>query len=178
MSRQILRGNSEEKAQIMFQFPMSVTRILATAMVFGGVALAGPATAMDAADLAAPPPSSSHHHGKAVGKGGVETRINALHVKLHITGTQEAQWTVVAQAMRDNAKDMDALINERSAAKSMTAIDDLQSYQKLAEAHDNSLKKFIPLFQMLYDGMSDDQKKIADQVFAGHEPGPRHHKKG
>jgi len=79
--------------------------------------------------------------------------------------------------MRDNAKNMDALIKERSTnAKTMTAIDDLRSYEKLAAAHEDGLKTFIPLFSTLYEAMSDDQKKSADAVFRSHGHHHRHGK--
>ncbi|HLN23546.1 MAG TPA: Spy/CpxP family protein refolding chaperone, partial [Patescibacteria group bacterium] len=105
----------------------------------------------------------------------VEKRIHELHGKLHISAGQEPQWTIVAQTMRDNAKNMDALIKERSAnSKSMTAIDDLRSYEKLAAAHEDGLKVFLPVFAALYDSMPDDQKKIADAVFRSRAPHPKH----
>jgi len=96
----------------------------------------------------------------------VESRIKQLHRSLHITAAQETLWASVAQAMRDNAQAMEALAKERyeNAAK-MTAVDDLRSYSALADAHADGLKKFIPVFQQLYDSMSDAQKKRADILF-------------
>jgi len=96
----------------------------------------------------------------------VETRIKELHRRLHITPAQEAAWSSVAQVMRDNAKTMESLAHERyeNAAK-MTAVDDLRSYSALADAHADGLKKFVPVFQQLYDSMSDKQKKAADALF-------------
>ena len=53
----------------------------------------------------------------------------------------------------------------------MTALDDLMTYQKFAQAHVEGLKKLIAAFSTLYQSMPDAQKKIADQVFqnSGHE---------
>jgi hypothetical protein len=155
----------------MFRLPIPLTRSLATAAMLGAVALTAPGSTALAADTTAPAAGVS-----SAPTDHVEKRISSLHAKLKITSDQEPQWGAVAQAMRDNANSMDALIKDRTAnAKTMTAVDDLRSYEKLAEAHDDGLKKFIPVFQTLYDSLSDDQKKTADTIFRGHG---RHHKQG
>ncbi|HLN23428.1 MAG TPA: Spy/CpxP family protein refolding chaperone [Patescibacteria group bacterium] len=151
---------------MMFRLTIPLTRALAAAALLGAVTLVGPA---DATTPAASTSAAQTDH--------VEKRISDLHGKLHITAEQEPRWTAVAQAMRDNAKNMDALIKERTAnAKTMTAVEDLQSYEKLAAAHEDGLKTFIPLFSTLYDSLSDDQKKIADTIFRSHGPHHRHGK--
>ena len=56
---------------------------------------------------------------------------------------------------------------ERAAkAKTMTAIDDLHSYEAITEAHVESVKRLIPAVEALYATMSDAQKKNADAVFS------------
>ena len=95
----------------------------------------------------------------------VEARIKQLHSDLHITAAQEAQWSPVAQMMRDNGKAMEDLRKQRVDAKSLGAVDELKSYAAAIDAHADGVRKFIPLFQSLYDSMSDAQKKTADSVF-------------
>ena len=96
----------------------------------------------------------------------VEARIKELQAKLHITPTQEALWQNVTQIMRDNAQTMDALTQARTdKVKTMTAVDNLQSYSVIVEAHAEGLKKFVPAFEALYASMSDAQKHQADNVF-------------
>ena len=111
----------------------------------------------------------------------VEERIKDLHSKLKITAAQEPAWTNVAEVMRDNEKVVRALITDRHEnAKTMSAIDDLQSYEKIARAHADGLEKFIPIFQALYDAMDDAQKQNADVVFGrfeGHPDRAAHHGK-
>ena len=81
----------------------------------------------------------------------VEARIKELQAKLHITPTQEALWQNVTQIMRDNAQTMDALTQARTdKVKTMTAVDNLQSYSAIVEAHAEGLKKFVPAFEALY----------------------------
>lgn len=96
----------------------------------------------------------------------VEARIKQLHAQLHITAAQESQWNQFAQTMRENARDMDQAVEQRAQQfPTMTAVEDMQSYEKLAEDHAQHLQKLIPAFQALYDAMSPEQKKTTDQVF-------------
>jgi len=99
---------------------------------------------------------------------GVDARIASLHKRLKITAAQEPQWQQVAQVMRDNAAQTEKLVKDRDAKlKTMTAVDNLQTYSDIAQAHANGLKKLAPVFDALYASMPDAQKKIADAVFRG-----------
>jgi protein CpxP len=108
----------------------------------------------------------------------VEQRITALHASLKITPNEEAQWNNVAQAMRENAAAMDKLIasNVTTPPQNMTAVDDLKTYERVAQAHVDGLKNLISSFTKLYDAMPDAQKKVADTVFttSGREPATTH----
>ena len=103
----------------------------------------------------------------------VEQRIASLHASLKITQAEESKWTPVAQSMRENAAAMDKLVAESRTTppQNMTAVDDLKTYRKFAEAHAEGLKNLISSFETLYDAMPDPQKKVADQVFQS----SRHH---
>jgi hypothetical protein len=83
------------------------------------------------------------------------------------TTYNEPKWNAVAQAIRENAINMDTLIaeNRKTPPQDMTAVEDLKSYQKYAQAHVDGLKNLIASFATLYDSMPDDQKRIADDVF-------------
>ncbi len=99
----------------------------------------------------------------------VEARIKELHTKLMITPEQEEAWNGVAQVMRDDAKTMEALIKTRTeSASTMTAVNDLKSYGEIAQAHADGIKNFTTVFEPLYAGMSDAQKKTADTLFRQH----------
>jgi hypothetical protein len=100
----------------------------------------------------------------------VEARIENMHDRLKITHAQEEQWSKVAQSMRDNAKEMEALTKARSERTgTMTAVDDLQSYGEITDAHAEGVKRFTPIFAVLYAQMSDEQKKDADEMFRHRE---------
>jgi len=108
----------------------------------------------------------------------VEARIKELHSKLGITADQEAKWKDVTEVMRDNAATVRPMIEARMHNESTrSAIDDLKSYAKIADAHADGIKKFASAFEPLYDSMPEAQKKIADALFRkhGHEGG-HHHK--
>jgi periplasmic protein CpxP/Spy len=77
----------------------------------------------------------------------------------------------VADTMRQNAGAMDKLVQDKRAkAASMTAVDDLETYQDFTKAHLDGLKNLTSAFKSLYDSMSADQKKNADQVFQAFGP--------
>ena len=97
----------------------------------------------------------------------VEQRITSLHAALKITPEQEPKWKAVGDAMRQNATAMEKLIAETNATspKTMTAVDDLNTYRKFAQAHVDGLKNLIDDFKVLYGVMPAAQKKVADDVF-------------
>ncbi len=119
--------------------------------------------------LAGPSPSLAAG-GKVSRADRVEALIKELQTKLKITPAQEELWNNVTGVMRDNAQMMETLIKARSEkAGTMTAIDDLKSYNEMVEAHADAIRKFISAFEPLYAGMSDAQKKAADKLFRHHE---------
>jgi periplasmic protein CpxP/Spy len=117
-------------------------------------------------------------HARMSPSARVEARIKDLHASLHITAAQETQWNGVAQAMRDNAKAIETVAADRTEnLATMSAVDDLRSYESLSEVHADGLKKLVAAFAPLYDSMSDSQKKAADTLFRQHERHPTPAKK-
>jgi len=97
----------------------------------------------------------------------VEEHINKLRQELKITPDEERDWNSVAKTMRENAKDLDRVIDKREASVgSATAVEDLNSYAEVAQAHAAAVKRLADTFSALYSEMSDSQKKTADQVFS------------
>ena len=96
----------------------------------------------------------------------VERRITDLHAKLHITQAQTQEWDQFAQLMRSNAKDLDQAYEQRAQRlMSMSAPENLQSYAQLEQTRAQDVQKLVPTFQNLYDALSPQQKKDADQLF-------------
>ncbi len=108
---------------------------------------------------------------KASAEDRLEGRITELHTQLNITPAQADPWSKVAQVMRDNAKTLDALTQLRvENAKTMTAVEDLKSYGEIAAAHAEGLQKLTAVFVILYNSLSDAQKKDADEAFRHGHP--------
>lgn len=127
------------------------------------------AYAQASAPMAPTAPAKHAAQSKVSATDRTEVRINQLHQDLKITPAEEAQWGAVAQAMRDEATQMDQLVAQRHAQEdTMSAVDDLNNYAELAQTHADGVKKMSAVFAPLYNSMSDDQKKVADEVFHPH----------
>jgi len=95
-----------------------------------------------------------------------ESRVKQLHDALKITGAQKESWENLTRVMRENAKDMDALTKGNAESiKTMNAVEYIKFHCQITEAQLGQQKKFIPPFEALYAGMSDEQKKITDTIF-------------
>ena len=96
----------------------------------------------------------------------VERRIKELHAQLRITPAQQPQWDQFAEVMRENAREMDQAFQQRAQLfETMNAVQNMQSYERIAEEHAQRLQKLVPAFENLYNAMPDQQKRLADQVF-------------
>ena len=182
-------GCKNRKGTVMSSFthPIAMSppfvRSVAIAALMGATVLAGPlnaacadnatSAAIQLAQAAAPRSRAATGANEPQGET-VEGRITTLHTKLKITPDQESLWNAVAQAMRENAAAMDTLVAQTRTTppQNMSAVDDLKTYQKFAQAHVDGLKNLISSFEALYAAMPDAQKKIADQVFR-RTSGPR-----
>lgn len=155
--------------------PAPFVRSVAIAALLGATILATPLTAALAGTAANGAVQLAQAAAPAATTKGetVEQRITALHTALKITPEQESKWNGVAQAMRENASAMDKLIasSRTTPPQNLSAVEDLKTYQKFAQAHVDGLKNLTSSFSTLYDAMPDPQKKIADTVFDNSERG-------
>lgn len=95
----------------------------------------------------------------------VESRITDLHRTLLITPTQEPQFKAYADVMRVNARTIQSLFDERAKETDMSAVGRLRWVARLTRAHADNLEKLVPVFEALYQTLSDQQKKAADTAF-------------
>jgi hypothetical protein len=93
----------------------------------------------------------------------VEANISSLHQKLQITPAQEAQFIVVANVMRENARAEASAPHQPPA--NATAVDDLRAEIQYDEVELAGLKRLLPALEGLYSTLSPAQKKAADAVF-------------
>lgn len=99
----------------------------------------------------------------------VEARIAELHTKLGIVSAQEAHWTNLTDTMRSNAQAMEEASTAREKSlQTMTVMDDLRSYEVMANMHAEGLHKLVAAFSPLYDSMSVEQRAAADKEFQGY----------
>lgn len=98
----------------------------------------------------------------------VEGRIAYLKAELRVTDAQAPLWNKLADVMRQNAKAMDdafsAVRRDPNAAPS--ALASLEARARLTEVRAQATQHFVAAFRPLYDAMSDDQKKSADELLS------------
>jgi periplasmic protein CpxP/Spy len=150
--------------------------ILALAGSAAGFCMTADASSAPAAELIAqaasapPTPGASNPAPQQSPQGGaiamVDARISELHKQLHITPAEEPRFTAYADVMRSNAQTMQTLFQQRAQSPDRSAIGMLRWYAKLTAAHAEAVSKLVPPFEALYQSMSDEQKKVADAVFA------------
>lgn len=152
--------------------PMAAT----VALLGAGLVSATPAAIAQTANPAPPASRAMPATGSAPQAGApsaaqrgdarVEAHIKRLHDQLKITAAESDQWNAVAGIMRDNEKKLADLVQTRAKnVSAMSAIDNLRTYEAIADAHEDGLKRLVPAFETLYAAMSDAQKKNADQIF-------------
>jgi LTXXQ motif family protein len=108
----------------------------------------------------------------------VEGRIAFLKAELKITDAQAPQFDRVAQAMRENAQQRHQLFEQYRANrdKPQTAVERLEARVQFGQLRAQQEQRFLAAFKPLYDSLSDEQKKTADELMAsrGHHHG--HHR--
>jgi primosomal protein N'' len=95
----------------------------------------------------------------------IESRITELRKRLHITAAQQPQWDAFAQVMRENAGRMEPFFRDPVAAQKLNAVESLRTYTAMAEEHAQGMERLLPAFEALYNAMSADQQRLADQAF-------------
>jgi hypothetical protein len=109
-----------------------------------------------------------------VGDGGamivdhVEGRLAFLRTELKITDSQMPQWSRFADALHASAKsmgDMQQMVMKDGKAASLPARIELQ--QKMLSTRLDALNAMKAALEPLYASLSDEQKKLADDLMMG-----------
>jgi len=97
-----------------------------------------------------------------------EGRIAFLKTELRITDAQAAQWNTFADALRANAKTHQAM-HERMTKDGMPSSwpERLAFQQKALATRLDGLKALETAAKPLYAVLTDEQKKLADQLLSG-----------
>jgi periplasmic protein CpxP/Spy len=96
----------------------------------------------------------------------LERYLADLHKKLRITPAQEQQFQAFADVMRGNTQAMGAAMRQQEQNPNRNAVEDMRASQQMTEAEAEGLKRLLPAFEALYGGLSDQQKRTADQIMA------------
>jgi len=134
----------------------------------GALLLASSATLLlPAVGIAQQPPPAPPHREHPLPSRHIEGRIAFMRAELKITAAQQAQFDRVAEAMRASAKQKDQLFQQVRANRDQpqTAIDKLDRRARFIEVQATAEKSFADAFKPLYQNLSDDQKKSADELF-------------
>jgi hypothetical protein len=149
--------------------------VAAASLIAGALAFAQTPNAAERHVAQAAQAAQPQAGAKPAAKSYVETRIKSLHDQLKITAAEEPKWNAVADAMRDNAQAVGTLISARAKKeKGMSAVDNLKSYEAIAQAHLDGIQELLPAFEALYADMPAAQKKLADTVFNRRPQRPAH----
>ena len=88
---------------------------------------------------------TSHPVPGSTAEQRVEKHIRQMHAQLRITPAEQPQWDQFAEVMRDNARDMDqAFMQRMQQYPTMNALQNMQSYQQIAEAHAQDPGRLVP----------------------------------
>ncbi len=98
----------------------------------------------------------------------IEGRIAFLKAEIGVTDGQAPQWTAFADALRSGTSAMrTAMAAQAHHGTATSAPDRTESMVKRMSAHLDLLKTMLAAEKPLYAVLSDDQKKIADELLPG-----------
>jgi predicted lipid-binding transport protein (Tim44 family) len=99
----------------------------------------------------------------------VEGRLAFLKTELKITPAQEPQWTKFADTVRSTAKNAQGAMPPmmQMGAQPPTAPELLGRYEKTLTLRLETIRALKGAFDPLYNSLSDEQKKAADELLTG-----------
>ena len=97
-----------------------------------------------------------------------EGRIAFLKAELGITDAQKSAWEAYAAALKKNLEGMQATRQTMMKVMQATSpVERVDARISMMESRLSTLKEIKPVLAILYNGLSDDQKKKADQLLIG-----------
>lgn len=163
---------------------MGMKRIapLALALAVGAAALPQLAWSQTASPQGQPQAQGQQAPQREMRPSRIEGRIAFLKAELKLTQAQGPLFDAVANAMRENDRQMragfEARRQQHQSGQTASLIDRLDQRQKGAEAMASATGRLKTAWGPLYASLTDEQKKTADELFAphrgdGHHMGPR-----
>ncbi|HUK58950.1 MAG TPA: Spy/CpxP family protein refolding chaperone [Stellaceae bacterium] len=157
----------------------------ALAALLGGAS----AIVLPAAAQQSPPPSAAapaapgqeqQRPPRAPRPNHIEGRLAYLKTELHITPAQEAQWSKVADAMRQNSVERRQAFDQMRQARTAppNALQRLETVSRLSAMRSQQTDRLLAAFRPLYDTLSDQQKQAANDIFGPHGHRSHFHHRG
>lgn len=168
---------------------MSIRNALLAASVIaagfgGGLAVAQPAP-QPGQPLGHPPAAHAQRAERPAPGKFIEGRIAFLKTELKLTAAQQPLFDKLADEMRAEAKVMQERHAERQQASAtapapVSALEKIEKRQAMMKEMTAAQDRYLAAFRPLYQSLSTEQKKTADELFAqpmgpGHHRGPRSH---
>jgi len=95
-------------------------------------------------------------------------RVAFLKAELAITDSQAKVWDAYAEALKKNMQSMQDMHKTMMAARTAkTPVERLDAHVTAMEGRLQALNDVKPALAALYDALSDDQKKKADELLTG-----------
>jgi hypothetical protein len=154
-----------------FEQMSRIVKAAAVVMVVAALPLAAsaggatPSQVAQAAPRGQPQGSAAQRQPPAASQG-IEGQIADLRQQLHIAQAQQTQFDALAQAMRQNAEAMTKLAAQQPPGIKPNAVDAMREGQRMAQAEADALGRMLPPLEALYGTLSEQQKRVADRLFA------------
>jgi hypothetical protein len=100
----------------------------------------------------------------------VEGHIAFLKAELGITDAQAPLWDKVAAAMREDVAEMTAAMPQADGQAPQTAVAYLETRARLTALRAEGEARFLAAFRPLYEALSADQRKTADELLTHRRP--------
>jgi predicted O-linked N-acetylglucosamine transferase (SPINDLY family) len=95
----------------------------------------------------------------------VEAQLADVKKKLNITAEQQPQFEQFATVVKQNAQAMETMMQQAQQTAKQNAVDNLKTAATFAQTEADNLKRLVPALEALYASLSDQQKRLADQIF-------------
>ncbi len=111
--------------------------------------------------------------GMMMGAGGeasafIDGRIAFLKAELAITDAQKGVWDAYAEATKNNLQSMQGMHQMMQAVfDAKTPVERLDAHIAIMESRIGTLKEVMPALGKLYEALSAEQKKKADELLTG-----------
>jgi periplasmic protein CpxP/Spy len=152
---------------LALRLPCAAAVATLIALAIGHAQSSSPAAPVPQALPPAPPSTSQPAPPlSAAAEAAIDQRIHTLQSQLGITPAQMPLWSAFAHAMRENAQSTNALFAQRAGAVAMmSAVDNMDSYARIARAYADNTERLATAFDSLYASLSPTQKQAADTIF-------------